>query len=181
MALPFAGMAGTRTEVEVTIPVGGIQIIRTAGTAATVTVGWADLDVQSSGHVAISAIMRWRSSTGAESEVVVPSREVSTKSQVFVFDHQTSATGLAMINASRINDVFLDVKVRNEAGTLLETSVLHIPAGTHGAFVLSEFYEVTKDVRGSIEFAPRPGGWFAVMGLRFSNAGPITSLEPFTP
>jgi hypothetical protein len=86
-----------------------------------------------------------------------------------------------MINASRVNDVYLDVTVRNEAGQVTGNSVLPIPAGNHRSFVLREVYLGTATVRGTIEFAPRPGGWFAVMGLRFSRAGAITSLEPLTP
>ena len=59
--------------------------------------------------------------------------------------------------------------------------VLTLAAGAHTAFSLAERYPATAGQRGTIEFAPQPGGFFAVIGLRFNPTGPVTALEIMTP
>ncbi|MFB3825829.1 MAG: hypothetical protein ACE15B_03635 [Bryobacteraceae bacterium] len=185
-ALPvsFSGVSGGSpvSQVTVNLPPGGVATLETLGNAANTTIGWADMDVQTSGHMAISAVMRQRVAGRPDYEVVVPSMRTATTSKVFVFDHISSAaTGFGMANASRLNAAAVDVTIRDETGRSIQTAVLNLPAGAQTSFSLADQFPVTAGKRGTIEFAPQPGGWFNIIGLRFNPTGPFTSVEGLAP
>jgi hypothetical protein len=184
MALPFTGV-GTGSAVEITVLPKGVLILETAGTAAGLTVGWADMDV-SSGNFStmyINTIMRQRVPGRPDAEVVVPSRPSATKAQVFSFDNRAAGTGFAAMNAHRQNESVIDVTARNQDGQVLRSWVLTIPPGGHTSFELGKTAGETQLQYGTVEFAPRTGagGYFAVIGLRFFNAVSMTNLEMMIP
>jgi hypothetical protein len=113
--------------------------------------------------------------------VFVPSSRVTTSIQVFVFDQKTSLTGFAMMNASRVNNAVVDVIIRNENGATMQTSSLSVAPGGHTSFEFSDRFPMSAGQRGTIQFTPQAGGWFAMIGLRFNPTGPITSLEGMVP
>ena len=77
--------------------------------------------------------------------------------------------------------IVVDVTVRNENGMVIQTSSLSLPPGGHASFDLSGWLPLSAGQRGTVQFAPQAGGWFAVIGLRFNPTGPITSLEAMVP
>lgn len=184
LAVPFSGVSGGApvSQVTVNLPPSGVVTLETLGNAVTTTVGWADMDVQTSGHLAISAVMRQRVAGRPDYEVVVPSMRPATTNRIFVFDHISALdTGFGMANASRVNAATVNVNIRDDTGQSIRTAVLSLPAGAQASFSLITEFNVTKGKRGTIEFAPQPGGWFTVIGLRFNPTGPFTSLEGMAP
>ena len=129
----------------------------------------------------VNTIMRQRVAGKPDYEAFVPSRKSATTSQVFNFDNRSKATGFAMANAHRQNPAVVDVTARNERGDVLRTDVLTIPPGGHMFFNLGNNYAETNLQYGTVEFAPRPGGYFSVIGLRFNETSAITNIEMMIP
>jgi hypothetical protein len=187
LALPIAGMSGPQSSISVDVPPRGVVTVSTAGsTDGSTTIGWADFDAATPQVIGVSAVMRQRVAGRPDNEVVVPSRKSATTSQIFVFDGTQTPngwynTGFGMMNASRLGASRVDVTVRNDQGVVIQTFPVDLPRGTHTSFSLFDNYPVTKGQRGTVEFNAQPGGYFAVIGLRFNPTGPVTNLEVMTP
>ena len=112
----------------------------------------------------------------------MPARRIAVKSQVFVYDHTNgAASGFGMMNASRVNAATVGLVIRDAAGQVIQTSTLNLAPGAHSSFSLLDQFQVTRGQRGTVEFAPQPGGWFAVIGLHFNATGPVTSIDVMEP
>ena len=183
LALPFAGMGAARNQVDINLPPSGMTTVETTGDpASSTTQGWADFEVKTSGLMAVSALMRRHVPGLPDWEVFVPSRQIATASQIYVFDNTSSkATGFAIMNASRVNAGVVLVTIRDENGQTTQTATLNMPAGAHRAFSLADQFSATAERRGTIELIPQPGGWLGFIGLRFNSTGAITNLDPMTP
>lgn len=83
------------TEVSSTIAANGSRSIETAGTDASVRVGYAGVD---SGYGV--AVFRSRDSAGIKSEAAVPAATADTSFLIFAEKTANTATGLAMVNIS---------------------------------------------------------------------------------
>lgn len=175
MTLPFVGL-GSRSTVTVTVPPNGTITLATTGDPnAALNEGWADFDVTTSNNVVITARMRQRIAGRNDFESFVPSRRTGITTQVFFFDNIGANAGFALINAAFQNTGTAQMIVRDENGQILRSTDLSLPPRTHSAINLRDQFGISG--RGTVEFIPTPGGWFAVVGLLFNNSGPVTTLD----
>ncbi|HWQ54642.1 MAG TPA: hypothetical protein VN442_13240 [Bryobacteraceae bacterium] len=178
MTFPFVGL-GSGSAVSVTLPPSGMITLTTTGDPnIPTTAGWADFDVTTANNVVISALMRQRVAGRNDFEAFVPSRRTGITTQVFLFDNGPANAGFAIMNAAAQNTGTVEMIIRDENGQILQSAMLSLSPKTQRTISLRDDYPVTAGKRGTVEFIPAPGGWFAVIGLRFNNNGPVTALDP---
>jgi hypothetical protein len=109
-------------------------------------------------------------------EAVVPLETRNAGSYLLPFDNTDGVVlGVAVANvvwpapggAVSAEDR-IGVVIRDDSGTVIETTTLVIIPGDHRSFVLPTQYPVTANIRGTIEFDTPMGGQISVLGLRFT-------------
>jgi hypothetical protein len=156
---------------------GASVVVQTQGddTAAEVT-GSAQLDVDG-GQVSDFAIFRYNPT---QQEAAVPPATSTANSSVLVFDNTNGlATGVAIANPGA-QPLSATVTARDQAGALLGTGTLQLPAFGHRQFMLTDAgnggFAQTQNLRGTVEFTPPSGTSLALLGIRATAAGVITSI-----
>jgi len=160
-----------------TINPGATLLIETTGPdAQPVSVGWAQL--LSTGSVSGSAVFQQRVA-GRVQEATVPLESRNAGSYFLSFDNISgSATGIALASiGSPANAV--GIIIRDDAGALLLSTSIPMPALGHTSFDLANNYVVAKSARGTVEFVASPDGHISVLGLRFNSTGAFTTILPF--
>ena len=108
-------------------------------------------------------------------EAVVPLEDRTANAYVLAFDNTGGvATGVAVSNASP-QPVTFPVTIRNEAGELVGSSTITLPANGHTSFVLSDRFVFSRNLRGTVEFGATTGK-IAVIGIRTPPRLTFTTL-----
>jgi hypothetical protein len=159
----FSGTLGPRASL----------IIDTAGSAATVTQGWASLLTNAT--IGGSAIFRYSPPTGPASEASLPLDTGANSQFALPFDHLGAATGVALVNPSQKTPLSISVVFLDQNGVTFLTDTIQMQPLTHIAFTLTERYPQTANTRGIVVL--QATGTANVLGLRFR--GPVfTSITP---
>jgi hypothetical protein len=158
-----------------TVNAGAMLIVQTAGpTTQTVQTGWAQL--LNNGNVSAYAVFG-QTIGGPAQEAVVPLETRTTGSFVIPFDTTGGyATGVALANVSTAA-ASVPVLIRDDNGSLLQSTTLGLAAQGHTSFDLVSRFGVTAQRRGTLEFQTPASGQVSVLGLRFPP-GPAFSTIP---
>lgn len=114
--------------------------------------------------------------TSSSQEAVVPMETRYAGAYTLAFDNTSNiATGVAIENISS-QAVNVKVVLRNDSGATLGTGTVSLPASGQTAFVLSDQFASTANIRGSVEFDTPPNGQISVMGIRYTPPGVITTI-----
>ena len=131
----------------------------------------------SKGNISGFEIFRW---TTFGQEASVPLETRSPGSYVLVFDDtNATTTGVAIANGAAA-PVNVTVNIRSDAGALLKTLQVALPAQGHKSFLLPDLDATTNGVRGSAEFVVPLGGKISVIGLRARADGTLTTIPLLT-
>ncbi len=172
LSLPQSGESLSANSLTRTLAAGASLLIETVGQASVpVVVGSARLTTN--GSVDAFGIFRW---TQFSQEASVPLEQREAGSYVLPFDNTSGlTTGLALANVANVG-AGVNVVIRNDAGTLLQSAVINLPANGQTSFVLPDQYPSAAGKRGTIEFITPPGGRISVIGLRAGTAGNLTTI-----
>ena len=67
--------------------------------------------------------------------------------------------------------------IRNDAGTLLQSTSISLPGNGQTSFMLPDQYPAVAGKRGTVEFVTPGGGRISVIGLRATPAGNLTTIS----
>ena len=114
------------------------------------------------------------------SEAVVDFVAATDTKYVQLYDNQLGfATTTMLANPDVLNPISILVDIRDQAGAVLATDTINLPALGHTAFVLADRFPSVVNKRGSVRFAATPKG-FVGLGLRFSPFQTFTSFRMLT-
>jgi hypothetical protein len=169
--------AGTSSTIVGTLPVNGSVVIETAGTAATLSQGWAL--VATTNKVTGNAILRQSVPGRPDFEASMPvMNSVEDNDYLLLFDHITSSTSVAIVNPVSYLTITVMVTFRDEQGNQFYTDSFTLAPLAHAAFSLPDRYPQSKGHRGVVEFTTKAPA-INVLGLRF-GAEAFTSILPMT-
>jgi hypothetical protein len=105
---------------------------------------------------------------------------LTSTSNLLVFDNTNClATGVAVANPGA-QPLSATVTARDETGAVLGTGTIQLPAFGHRQFMLTDAenggFAQAQNLRGTVEFTPPSGTSLAVLGIRATAAGVITSI-----
>jgi hypothetical protein len=176
LSLPIVGN-GSISSFTVTLPATGSTTIETAGTASSLTAGWAFVQQQTAtDNIGKFAIFRQHVPGGQDQEATVPAVKQSTGDIAILFDNTTYATGIAIANPT-IFTIEIGAHFYNRLGALIGTSNIRIPPKGHVAFSVASQFPFTSGMEGSIEFS-NIGRAYSALGLRFNGAA-FTTFDVF--
>jgi sugar lactone lactonase YvrE len=173
---PSLGALGPAATLKLPLAAGASVVIETQGDdAAPEVTGSAQLDVDG-GQVSDFAIFRYNPT---QQEAAVPPASTSI-SNLLVFDNTNGlATGVAVANPGA-QPLSATVTARDQTGAVLGTGTIQLPAFGHRQFMLTDAenggFAQTQNLRGTVEFTPPSGTSLAVLGIRATDAGVITSI-----
>lgn len=174
---PSSGALESAATFKQTLAAGASVVIETQGddTAAEVT-GSAQLSVEG-GSVGDFAIFRYNPT---KQEAGVPPAASTASTNVLVFDNTNGLlTGVAVANSGS-QPLSATVTARDQTGAVLGTGTIQLPAFGHRQFMLTDAqnggFAQAQNLRGSIEFSAPGGTGLAVLGIRATAAGVITSI-----
>ncbi len=168
-----AAQAGVST-VDRTLGPGALLIIEASGPDNQPTQqGWAQL--LGSGSITGSAVFR-QTIGNTQQEAVVPAETRNAAGYLVPFDNTSGfVTGIAVANAAGTAAV-IGVTVRDDNGTILQSTSLTLPAMGHSAFDGTVPFPVTAQRRGTIEFQTPAGGQISALAIRFNPAGTFSTV-----
>jgi hypothetical protein len=172
LSVPQSGSTITTSTLTQTLAPGASLLIETQGQDSLPTVvGSAQLST--TGDVSGFAIFRWIP-LGHEASVPLETR--SANAYVLAFDNTDGlTTGLALSNVANLpGDVM--VNVRDEAGMLIQSDTISLPAQGHTSFMLPDRYATAAGKRGTVEFVTPTGGRTSALGFRTNADGTLTAI-----
>jgi hypothetical protein len=168
--------AGTGSDFSGTLAPHASRSIRTAGTAANWTQGWAYVQT-TGGTVGTSTIFRFSTGPWAGSEAMVPGDTWLNNRFSLAFDHTNSAViGLALVNPT--SSAAVTVTFTGEDGGVIVTDTFTMGLFTHRSFLTTSSYPATVGKRGTIELSTT-GSYMSVVALRFGPSV-VSSVPPLT-
>jgi hypothetical protein len=151
--------------------VGGSRTIETAGTAATLTQGWAQLT--SNQGIGGTAIFREQN---LQQEAAVQLLANGGQHLMIPFDNNPGlALGIALANPNRQSSATVTITQRNQDGQVLGSDQVTIPANGHYAGNPPVKSTKAQDLRGVLEI-DSPGGPIFALGIR-ANGKAFTSIR----
>lgn len=176
LRLPIEGNPGRLEAYEGIIPAGGSRTIRTAGTDATLSQGWAELEtVRQIGGL---GIFRQRVADRPDLEAAVSVTNPSNRFLLAFDNLQNYTTSLALVNTSTLQSRGLNIAARMENGTSLFTDTINLPPRGQTAVESTNRFPATRNLRGVLDMTS--AGDFTGLGLRFNPTGPFTSFPVLT-
>jgi hypothetical protein len=156
--------AGTNSDFYGTLAPRASRRIRTAGTAAKWTEGWASIQT-TGGTVGASAIFRFSTGPWAGSEAEVPADTWLNNRFSLAFDHTSSnVLGLAIVNP--YGPVAVTVTFRGEDGGFIVTDTFNMGPRAHRSLVTASSYPATVGKRGTIDISTT-GSSISMLAMRF--------------
>lgn len=165
------------------VPAHGVQVVETAGNAATTTSGWAEFVVDTTtAPLSISSVFRRQVNQNMTFEAAVPSTGNATKPLIIPFDDTASfSTGVALVNPTTFQAATIPVIIRDANGIVIQMDSLTLAPGSHTSFTLASKYPLTAAQVGTIEFDPDlTGGGLNAVALRFNPTGAFTTVQPLS-
>jgi hypothetical protein len=179
--LPLEGI-GMVNKYDLNLPVNATVTIQSSGASAGLRTGWAYLSRKTDDtDIAGFAVFRARVGGKPDFEAVVPLESEINFRSVLLFDNmQGFVTSVAMANSWPWK-VYVQAKVRDTTGAILQETQFPIESLGHMAFELSKKFPVTEGKRGSVEFrAQSYTDAVSILGLRFNPSGAFTSFHTLT-
>jgi len=168
-----SGATTTAASVTQTLTAGAALVLETQGAASQVMLGSAQL---SSDHGASGFALFRYDPSGQEATTPLETR--NAPAYVLAYDNTAPlATGVALANLSN-QAATVGLILRDDTGTVLQTSSLQLPANGHSAFVLGGTYPTTAGKRGTVEFNSA-SAQISVLGIR-ANGNAFTSIPVLT-
>lgn len=151
---------------------GGAGLEISASSSQTPQQGWAQL--LTNGSISAFAVFQWTGGQNPE-EAVVPLAGANPASWTLWFDNTSGySTGVALVNLGAAAPI--PVIVRDDSGGTLVSTSISLQSLAHTAFVIANQYAWTAGIRGSLEFQTPSGGQIAIIGIRESLTGAVTSV-----
>jgi Protein of unknown function (DUF3443) len=175
LLLPQSGTVMTTSALTKTLAAGAMLVVDTqAQDAQAVVSGSAQLTT--TGNISGFEIFSW-TTFGQEASVPLESR--MPNSFVLVYDNTNQlVTGLALANLAS-SQANISVNLRDDAGTLLQTTSVTLPARGHTSFLFNDTtqnFTITNGRRGTAEFVVPTGAKISVIGLRAKADGTLTTI-----
>ncbi|MBX9600284.1 MAG: hypothetical protein K2X35_04740 [Bryobacteraceae bacterium] len=170
--LALEGVTGRASVIEGTIPGRGSRTIQTAGTDASLNMGWVEL--VSARRIVGSSVFRY---TPDRQEAAV-NLTAAARSFVMPFDNtQGRVTSFALINTNAAQAIAVNVTVRDEGGTSIGSTSIPLLARGHIATESNTRFPASANRRGTLEFTTTQAD-ITGLGIRFDTAAP--GARPFT-
>ncbi len=167
---PFLDVSSTNGMV---MPSGSSLYLRTNGTAANLTQGWAEMDADAGVSAYIVFTNKFPAGGVQYDEGTAPAVASSNRILVPYDDSNGFVTGIAIVNPTAA-DESISVGFRTVDGLVSVNTLPTLKAMTHTAFVLSQTFPVIAGHRGLAEFYS-PTGNISMIGLRFNPTQSFTA------
>ena len=170
--------AVSASTLDQTLSAGGSTSIRAGAPAnpATAAVGWTQL--LTDGAITAYSIFAYDFGAGTQ-EAVAPLETRNPSSFVLWFDNTGGyATGVAVANIAAVQAV-VPFGAVDELERSIASSGLTLPPHGHTSFMLTDMFPATAGKRGIIQFRAATGQ-IAILGIRASVIGALTSVPPMT-
>jgi hypothetical protein len=172
LLLPQSGASVTTSALTQTLAPGAMLVAQTPVNDAAPNVS-GSAQLTTTGSVGGFEIFNW---TAFGQEATVPLETRTPNSFVLLFDNTSSqTTGVALSNLAASASA-ITVKIYSDAGSLLRTATINIPANGHSSFMLPTMYTQAAGRRGIAEFVVPQGGKLSAIGLRATPTGTLTTI-----
>jgi hypothetical protein len=173
----IAGQTSKWRGMTIKLPPRESLTFETAGTDTTLSQGWAYIETGSiTDKLGGLGVFRLRVPEKPDFEAVVPIVSQLENRFVLVYDNTGGrSTGMAIANPASWSES-ATVYIRDEDGNDLGRATMRLGGYEHMAVSLPEYWSITSNRRGLIEFAVEEFGLSAI-GLRFNPTGPFTSFH----
>ena len=181
LSLPVTvgGRATTAAVISITLAPSATVLVETDGTSPTLRQGFAL--VLTDRKIAGIGVFRQRVAGRPDFEAVIPAVSILDDRVVLIFDNSNGyTTAAALMAPSTMSDIDVSVTIRDEAGTILEATTMHMARFSKRAFPLASQWRSTEGRRGTVEFHVPGAGFLSVLGLRFTPGGAFTSVHGLT-
>jgi len=179
-SFPFEGI-GNASTLTGTLSAGGSTVIKTTGTNAVTTQGWAQFDyfstTDSVGGFAVFT-------NGNGNEAAVPFESSIGENPILSFDNTNGyGMGVAMAN-SDLSPVMITATFKDGNGSILGVRQITMAPMTHTSFIFADQWPFTAGHQGMVYFqcsdmfGPNASG-VAILGLRYTPKGAFTSVAAF--
>jgi hypothetical protein len=156
---------------------GSSLYLHTNGTAAALTVGWAELNADA-GVMAYVVFTNSRPAGGVQyDEGTAPAVAASNRILVPYDDSLGFVTAIAVVNPTAAPQT-ISVGFRTVDGLVFVSALPAVPAMGHTAFVLSQTFPTIAGHRGLAEFYSSTGN-ISMIGLRFNPTQSFTAAPVF--
>lgn len=170
----FEGI-GNASTVTGTIPAGGSTVVKTTGTNAVTTQGWAQF-IESSTTNSIGGWAVFTNSNG--NEAAVPVESSTGENPILFFDNTKGyGMGVALTNSNYL-PLTITATFKDENGSILGVREFTMATFTHTSFIFADQWPFTAGHQGTVDFQCTAFG-LAVLGLRFTPQGAFTSVTAF--
>jgi len=171
-APPFVEVISTSG---LTLAGGSTLFLHTAGTAAALTQGWAELNADSGviGYVVFTIRVPGRQ----DQDGTAPAATASSRILVPYDDSNGFVTGIAVTNPSGTAQT-LSVGFRTTSGGVSVNTLPAVPPGGHMSFILSNQFPVIKNHAGLAEFYSSTGN-ISMIALRFNPTSSFTAAPVY--
>lgn len=179
-SFPFEGV-GNASTLTGTLPAGGSTVIKTTGTGAATTQGWAQFDFFST----TDSVGGWAVFTnGNGNEAAVPFESDLDENPILSFDNTNGyGMGVALVNSDS-SPVTITATFKDGSGSILGVRQLTMDPMTHTSFIFADQWPFTAGRQGMVYFQCSDmfganAFGVAVLGLRFTPKGAFTSVAAF--
>lgn len=176
----FEGIGGVST-LTGTVSPGGSTVLKTTGTSAGITQGWAQFDSLNTTD-SIGGFAVFTNSNGNEAAVPFESR--IGENPMLSFDNTDGlGMGVALANSDSTT-VTINATFKDGNGSILGVRQFTMAPMTHTSFIFSDQWPFTAGHQGTVYFqcsdmfGPNALG-VAILGLRFTPKGAFTSVAAF--
>jgi hypothetical protein len=176
----FEGIGNTST-LTGTLSAGGSTVIKSAGTSAVTTQGWAQFDYSSTTD-SVGGFAVFTNSNG--NEAAVPLESSIGENPILSFDNANGyGMGVALAN-SDFSTVTINATFKDGNGSILGVRQFTMAPMTHISFIFAQQWPFTAGHQGTVYFqcsdmyGPNAFG-VAILGLRFTPQGAFTSVAAF--
>ena len=157
------------------MPSGSSLYLHTNGTAAALTIGWAELNADAG--VMAYVVFTNRVPGHQDDEGTAPAVAASNRILVPYDDSSGFVTAIAVVNPTAAPQA-ISVGFRTVDGLVAVNALPTVPAMGHTAFVLSQTFPVIAGHRGLAEFYSSTGN-ISMIGLRFNPTQSFTAAPVF--
>lgn len=149
---------------------GGTLFLHTFGTSSTTSVGWGE--VQANSTVQAYAVF------GSSNVEATGPGQIGSNRVLVPFDNTPGyTTSLALVNLAQSAQT-VAVNIRTTDGTVTNTTLGTVPALGHMAFAIPAQFPATGGLRGLAELSGSSGN-LAGVALRFNSAGNFTAAPAY--
>ncbi|MCZ2076704.1 MAG: hypothetical protein LC130_17125 [Bryobacterales bacterium] len=160
--------------LERTINPGAVLVIESAGPDnLPPLVGWAQL--LGTGNIGGFAVFQQRIG-GRQQEAVVPLENRNARSFLLYFDNTNKFSTGVSLAATTTQATNVTVTIRDDAGTVVVSNTITLPAQGHTSFDLVERFPLTAQKRGTVEFSSPASGHITPLGIRFTSDGAFSTI-----